>query len=207
MDTRNRSKLARHVARQMVSSRRRVGTASRVSQRVKSLAAEQKEDRVAILDAKVFRGMARGRAANVEIGAALIELKKILGHGRWQRHFKEAFAPHGLTLRTAENYMRAAREADSKIEKVSIFKPATDRGARTIRAATERAQTEVAGSSGHKLKKENISGERPALYRLPLHMSGDEMDACDTLQKSPEWQRFEQRILALLKQIWTEYGG
>ncbi len=88
-------------------------------------------DRVAELDAKVFRGMARGREANIEVGRALNGLKKILGHGKWQRHLAETFAPCGLTLRSAERYMRLASEADavSKNDNLSTFEPATDRGA------------------------------------------------------------------------------
>jgi hypothetical protein len=140
------------------------------------------------------------------VGRAFNELKKILGHGKWLRHFTKTFAPCGITLRTSENYMRAAREADSELEKVSIFKPATDRGARRIRDATERARAEVGAPSGHKLKKENIRLEGPALYRLPLHMSGDAMDACNALQKLPAWPRAEQKIIDLLKQLWIEYG-
>ncbi len=169
-------------------------------------AAERREDRVAELDAKVFQGMARGREANIEVGRALNELKKILGHGKWQRHLAETFAPCGVTLRSAERYMKMASEADavSKNDNLSTFKPATDRGAQEIRNATERAQAEVGAPSGQKLKKEprRVDG----IYKLPLRMTGDEKDAMDALRKLPDWPRAEKRIIALLKRLWVKYG-
>ncbi len=167
---------------------------------------EPKEVRIAKLDAKAFHWLARGHNANIEVGRVFNELKDILDHGEWQRHFMEAFAPCGITLRTAENYMKAAREADLKIEKVSNFKSAADRGARKVRCATERAQAEVGASSGRRAKQDNISVERPALYRLPLQMSGAQMDECDKLQKLPEWPRLEEKITDLLRQLWIDYG-
>src|SRR5713226_3753256 len=140
-----------------------------VTQRAEAAAAERIEHRVAELDAEVFRGMARGPEANIEVGRALKELKKILGHGKWQRHLAETFAPCGVTLRSAERYMKMASEADavSKNDNLSTFKPATDRGAQEIREATQQAETEVGAASGHnKLKKGR-------LHKLPLHMTED----------------------------------
>ncbi len=176
------------------------------SKKEAAAAAERREDRVAELDAKVFHWMARGREANIEVGRALNELKKILGHGKWQRHLAEAFAPHGLTLRSAERYMQWAREADaaSKLDKLSTFKPATDRGAQEVRDANERAQAEVGAASGDELKKEPRRVEE--IYNLPLRLTGDERDAMDALRKLPDWPRAEKTIIALLKQLCVEYG-
>src|ERR1019366_3192975 len=83
-------------------------------------AAERIEERIAELDAAVFRSMALRREANIEVGRALNELKKILGHGKWQRHFTETFGRSGLNLRTAERYMKRA----SKNDNVSFLKRA-----------------------------------------------------------------------------------
>lgn len=95
--------------------------------------------RIAELDEQVFRSIKQRSEANIEIGRALNEEKKILGHGKWQHHFAETFAPLGLKLRTAERYMERAREADSrlKIDSMSIFKSASDEGAREMREATQ----------------------------------------------------------------------
>jgi len=173
------------------------------TQSAEAAADERIEHRVAQLDATVFRSMARWREASIEMGRAFNELKKILGHGKWQRHFEETFAPHGITLRTAERYMKRANKPDatSKTVNVSIFKPATDQGAQEIREASQQAETEVGAASGHnKLKKEGH------LYKLPLHMTEDEKNAMDALRKSSHWPRAEKRIIALLKRLWVKYG-
>ncbi len=173
---------------------------------VATATAERREDRVAELDAKVFHWMARGREANIEVGRALKELKKILGHGKWQRHIAETFAPCGITLRSAERYMKLAREADaaSKNDKLSTFKPATDRAAKEIKNADERVQAEGGAASTDKLKKEprRVDG----IYNLPLRMSRDEQDAMDALRKLPDWPRTEKMIIGLLRRLWVKYG-
>jgi len=168
-------------------------------------AAERLQARIAELDEKVFQGIARRREASIEMGRAFNELKRILGHGKWQQHFEETFEPCGLTLRTAERYMERARKADAvtKNDKLSIFKPAADQGAQEIRDATEEARAEVAASSGHtKLRKKN----KRYVYRFPLNVTDIEKDAMDTLLTLPDWPLLEKRILSLLRRIWMEYG-
>jgi len=68
----------------------------------------KKLQRIAALEASAFRCIARGRQANIELGHVFNQLKRVVGHGRWQRYFEQKFAPKGITLRTAENYMRLA---------------------------------------------------------------------------------------------------
>jgi hypothetical protein len=167
-------------------------------------AAEQMEDRVAKLDATILRSMARRRDAAIEMGRAFTELKTILGHGKWQRHFAETFVPCGINLRTAERYMKRALEADaiSKNDSVSTFKQANDRGAQAMREANQHARAEVDASLGNnKVKKETLR-----LYRLPLRMTGDEQDAMEALRKLPDWPRAEKKIVSLLKRLWVAYG-
>jgi hypothetical protein len=165
---------------------------------------ERAENRIAELDAIVFRSMAQQRKARIEMGRALNELKKILGHSNWQPHFAEMFAPRGLMLRTAERYMKLARKEDhiSKIGTLTIFKPTTDQGAQDIRAATGRAQAEVAAASGKsKTKKRSLH-----LYRLALRMTDTEHAAMDVLRKLPEWPRTEERVIGFLKSLCVEFG-
>lgn len=168
-------------------------------QSAKAMTAEQKEDQIAELDAKAFHWLARGREANTEVGRAFNELKVILGHGKWQRHFAKTFAPRGITLRTAENYMRLAHNADPKIEKLSTFKPASDPEATEIRKATEKAQAEV-GDAVHQ------TSERKQIYKLALHLSIDDQNAADRLWKSPHRPRAEKEIVRRLKQLCVEFG-
>lgn len=164
--------------------------------RAEAKAVEQKEDRVAALDAKVFRCLARGRDANIEVGRALIELKQILGHGKWQRHIEEKFA---FSLRTAERYMRLAKaEAESKSDKVTVFKPASDPEAVKIRSATDQAQAEVGRTVLPLL-------ERKEIYKLALHLSMDERNATDQLWNSPCRTRAEKKIIDLLKRLYVEF--
>ena len=127
---------------------------------------DQIQTRIAQLDAQVFRSAARRREANLEIGRACIELKKILGQGKWQTHFAVILAPSGLTLRTVERHMRKAKEADAqtKNDTGTILKPAADEYAASIRSATKHSQAKLSAVSAQ-------SGPRktPArLYRLAL---------------------------------------
>ena len=75
---------------------------------------ERVEDRVAQLNATIFRCWSRRREASIEAGRAFIELKELLPHGKWERHVKETFSPQGISLRTAERWMERARKNDEK---------------------------------------------------------------------------------------------
>jgi len=170
-------------------------------------AAERTENRIAELDAQVFRGLARRREVTIEVGRALNELKKLLGHGKWKHHFAETFAPSGFNQRTAQRYMKRARKVDADLENdtVSLLKKATDRGAQEIKDATNQAEEEANSLSSHRnLQKEPLRLD--GIYRLPLHMTGDEKDAMDALRELPDWPRAEKKIVSLLKRLWVEYG-
>jgi hypothetical protein len=165
-------------------------------------ATDQIEDRVARLDATIMRSMTERREASIEAGRAFNELKKLLGHGKWKRHFDEMFASQ-ITLRTAERWMKRAAKANiaSRSDSVSNFKSASDQDAQNIREATEQAQAEVdAQSAQRKVKKEG------RLYMLPLHMTDDEKNAMDALRKSPHWPLGEEKILSRLRRLWIKFG-
>jgi hypothetical protein len=163
------------------------------------------ETRIAQLDAQVFRSAARRREANLEIGRACIELKKILGHGKWQTHFADILAPSGITLRTVERYMRRAKEAaaQAKNDSGTIFKPAADEYAASVRSATKHSQAKLSAASA-------VSGarKRPArLYRLTLRGLADhEHDAVDALRKLTEWPSVEKKLVSFLRKQFVKYG-
>lgn len=161
----------------------------------------EKEGRVAELDAEAFRWLSRGREANLELGRVFNQLKKILGHGTWLHHFKETFKSSGISLRTCENYMRAAREADSKFARFSNLKPANDEAAQEIEDATQRAEAELGA-----LPSPNKLRQTARLYQLPLHLTKDERDAMDALRRSAEWPRAEEQVVRLLRRLWVRYG-
>jgi hypothetical protein len=164
----------------------------------------QIEKRIEALDETVFRSFAKRRQATVEAGRAFNELKKLLGHGKWQRHFEEVFVPRGITLRTAERYMKRAKRADSAAENdnLSNFKLASDEGAQEIREATDEAQAEVEAASNHSKSKKDSRH----VFRLPLRMTANEIEMAATLQQLPDWHRAERRIVRLLRELCLKYG-
>lgn len=161
------------------------------------------QGRVARLNATIIRCWARRREINIELGHAFNELKRILGHGRWKRHFEETLAPQGISLRTAERYMKRAKKAEAQEESdnMSIFSPATDREAQHIRRATEKAQANVDAN----LNRRHSTGDI-LVYRLPLHMTADESRATDALRTSLEWPRAERQVVRLLGRLWQKCG-
>lgn len=163
------------------------------------------EDRVAQLDAGILRWWTRQSRDGIEAGRAFNELKRILGHGKWQRHFKERFAPSGITLRTAERYMKLANQADAKAknDNLSIFTQASDRDAQTIRNATERAQSVVEPLQSR--DKTNYKASHVCTYRLPLRITVDEKNSLDALRNSGEWSEAERKIVALLRRLFVKF--
>jgi hypothetical protein len=181
---------------------------SRRRQSAASAVGEAKAERLAALEAKALHWIARGRAANVELGRVFLQIKDIVGHGRWERYYAERFGSCGVAQRTAQTYMQLAREEDdiSKSAASALFPPAADPQTQAINAATERAQAEVGGAARDKVRKEQVRLEGPGLYELPpIHRTGDEMDACNELVNS-HWPRAEEEIIALLKQLYVECG-
>lgn len=159
------------------------------------------EDRIAALDARIFQFWARRREANLQLGRAFNELKEVLGHGKWKAHFEKVFAPQGISLRTAERYMKRAKKEDTKAksDKLSNFEEATDPGASQIKEATEKAAADVAAASNH-----SKQARTSRLYHLPLHMTDKEKESTDALRRSSEWPRAERQIVRLLRRLWTE---
>jgi hypothetical protein len=180
------------------------GNGADLAERAEAIAtAEETENLIAELDAIVLRSIAERREASIEAGRAFNKLRRILGHGKWQRHFQETFSSK-ITLRTAERWMGRAKRADSdsKTDAVSIFKPASDEHAKKIRRATREAEAEVEGASRDNTKDKTFRH----IHNLPLRMTSDEHEWTLTLQKLPKWNRAEGKILRLLKELWIKYG-
>lgn len=64
----------------------------------------------------------RGTRIYLEIGLALLRVKKALDHGRFRKWIAAEF---GMSDKTAENYMNAASSFEGKFETVSNLKPTT----------------------------------------------------------------------------------
>lgn len=166
-------------------------------------AAERVQNRIAELDAQIFKSMQDRRKASVAAGRAFNELRKILGHGKWLLHFNEVFTPTGLKLRTAQRWMKRARrtDADSKNDNVTHFKTATDPSARELKDAAEQDKTEINAASEPKTPRK---GHR--LYSLPLHMADELQEAMDALRKFAAWPEEERKIVRELHQLCLNYG-
>lgn len=99
------------------------------------------EEKLAALDARAFQWLARGHKANIEAGRVFLEIKHTLkcsaGHGHWERHFAVRFAPMGVSLRTAQEWMAMAKKAKSA--ESAFFPAADDPQAQDVNDATEKA--------------------------------------------------------------------
>jgi hypothetical protein len=162
----------------------------------------EQEERIAQLDATICRCWAQRGEEGIKIGRALNEQKHIFGHGKWQRHFKETLAPIGISLRTAERWMKRARKKDAveRNDNMSILETATDRGAQEIKDATARAEAEASTATHNK------PSQKRRLHNLPLHVTDVERDASDALLKSTEWPHAEKEIIHLLKHLCVKHG-
>jgi hypothetical protein len=164
---------------------------------------EKIKDRVAELEATIFRCWTRRCEAVLELGRAFRELKKLLGHGKWKKHFKEAFAPQGISLRTAERYMHEAKRADAetKSDKLALLNRATDSTAQQVHSATEQAKAKVDAELNQSKSEKDIR-----IYRLPLHITVEDGKAVDALRNSEEWSRAEKQIVRLLLRLCAKYA-
>jgi hypothetical protein len=152
------------------------------------------EDGVAELTARVIRQIYRHRQSRIELGRDLIQLKAKLkarkGHGSWETYFTEKFGPFHLSLRCAQNYMKAARKEDSKNETFRFSKPGGGSHAESIRDAEKRAKAEEA----------HIRGQQK------IQLDKDFRAITTELLKLPLWPRVHKEISDLLNQIATKHG-
>jgi hypothetical protein len=162
--------------------------------------AKLKAERAA-LEACAFRLIAQHRKVRVELGRTFLRIKATLKHGRWKTYFGEVFGECGISLRSAERYMRMADEADEdpKNDRLSLFEPATDSQAVKTRDATAKAEFEV----GHRQKGQvRVKG----IFKLPLLLTVDEQKATCKLLNSPNWPSAQLGIITLIKQMCVKFG-
>jgi Protein of unknown function (DUF3102) len=142
------------------------------------------ERRITELIQQVFISIADRRKANIEIGLACVELKELVGHGKWIVFFEKTFSKR-LNLRTAERYMRLAQA--NKFDKVSNFQTSNSKRARKMRKATEQAKAEV----------------RAVGRRDPASIIERTINA---LRRSSHWHIAAPEIIAYLRQLCSKYG-
>jgi hypothetical protein len=182
-----------------------------------AVAAEANKARLGVLEALAFDWIARGREANIELGRVFIQIKEIVGYGKWEEYYEATFAPYSVALRTAQLYMKMACEADEakRNANLALFPPADDPQATAVIAASEQAKQDVANAAhcapepaapkpGKRPRKSRLRLD--GIYRLPLFLTGEQKDHLDELRKSQNWRGAELEILATIKRLFVKYG-
>jgi len=102
------------------------------------------DDQVAKLDAMIIRGIAQRADAKIQIGRALNEQKRLLGHGKFKSHVSDVLGSM-ISVRTAERYMKVARKEDTeaKSDKVSLLNSGSDDGATDIKTSAQKGKAAV----------------------------------------------------------------
>jgi len=162
-------------------------------------AAEWINSHIAKLDVVIIKGIATRKDAKIQIGRALIEQKKILGHGKFKRHFSEVLGSM-IELRTAQRYMKLAKKHDAvaKSDKLSLLISGSDDGAKDVKTTTESAREGV----NSRLGKQKII----AVYKLPLRLCSAYRKAVDELRASPAWPEAHESVILVLRRFCTNQG-
>jgi hypothetical protein len=199
---------ARHTAGKLGNQKRLHRSAGRIPQSAEAIADRAKS--LSALEEKADWLIWRGREANTECGRTFLEIKNVVGHSNWIAYFKKRFLPKGVALRTAQEWMALAKRemsrkadsdkyADSAYLESELFRPATDEEAVERRATNARAT-----ALRHKPKRIRLEG--PAIYNVPLPLTGDQRDAMDQLVGSEHWREAEKRFVDFSQQLFVEYG-
>ena len=180
----------------------------------------RKTHRIAELEERADQWIKRGREANIELGRVFILLKELVGHGRFEKYYEQKFGrPYGIAFRTAQVYMRLAREADEEAKGAdsALFPPATDRHAVAIREATEKARLAVADADQHSSDGSITSvdacsandSEKPVssmcTCRLYIRMTKDQRDSISALWRSEHKHVAEVEVTNYLMDLCAKY--
>ena len=173
-----------------------------------ALANEVKTNALSKLNARASRWIARGRKANRTLGKIFNRIKALVGHGKWQDYFAKHFEHRGIDFRTAERYMRDAREAGalSKNDKLTNSVPASDPQAKEINKATAHDEAAVVRAGGELSDSKESLVRREVTCILRLKMTGVQKTAIDALRNSPLGLAVEAEIKAMLFHLCKFHG-
>jgi hypothetical protein len=179
---------------------------SDATQSAEALAEIAKAKRLAALSHEALELFERGRSANIKLGHVFIEIKELVGHGKWEEYFVQQFAPRGIPIRTAQDYMNlAAREGEaSKNAKSAFLTEATDPQARAMKQAVENARAKIAqaakaGAGSHESRSPKARVRPSGILRVPLLMSGVGKNKFERLMRSGNWPWAQKEILDLIE--------
>jgi hypothetical protein len=154
------------------------------------------------LEKEAFRVITFYDKARLRLGQIFIRLKSTLKHGQWERYYERTFGDCGVSLRSAERYMRKAAKADrdSRNDSLTVLKEGTNSEAVKIRNATKEAAERVQAAVGC------CTQNTEAVYRLALHLSAIKREATIRLWQSQHRPPVEKKIIAVLSKSLIEFG-
>lgn len=149
------------------------------------------------LEREAFRAIGFYKKARLQLGRIFNRLKATVEHGRWEQYFETTFGHSCVSFRTGQRYMKAASRDDRefKNQSVMLFKAGNGSHARVIRNATENAKVVQA-----------ISKVPAKIYRLPLELTPDQLQATTQLWASSYRRAAEEAVVASLNKQCAKYG-
>jgi hypothetical protein len=170
-------------------------------------------DRIVELETEARAWIGRGREANIQLGRILQKLKALVRHGSFEKYFESKFGrPYGIAFRTAQAYMRLAREADEEAKSAgpALFNLATDPHAVAIREAAERARQTVAdaaedGSSDSTTSDAAVSANPICIFRPYIRMTRAQRDTIAPLWKSEHRHSVDNDVTNYLLKLCEKY--
>jgi hypothetical protein len=155
------------------------------------------------LEGNAFRLLGNREKVQIEVGRIFNRLKKTVDHGKWEKYFEKIFGePYEIDMRTAQNWMRKAREADIDLENArrALSHRAQDPHAVKMRKVTAHAEKEV----GQKPSK-----VVPVSVRFTVAFAGTEQqrDKARDVLRSPLRARVNHEFLKMIERLHPEVGN
>jgi hypothetical protein len=142
-----------------------------------------------------------------EAGRALNRLKPMFRKkGTWGSRLEMEHQRSGHSVRSLQEYMKAAKEADAKNAELRVFAKATDTTAVAIEKAGEAAEQkvkeaitagELVGPTGPAVKRSRKSPPlKDGIFNFPMCLTGKEKEASKRAVASEEWSELQTDMTA-----------
>jgi hypothetical protein len=152
------------------------------------------------------RALAAASWDMLEAGRAFNRLRPMFLKGTWMARLKMEEHRSGHSVRSLQEYMKAAREADAKNAELRVFAKATDPTAVAIEKAGEAAEQkvkeaitagELLGPTGPKAKSSRKSPPlKDGIFNFPMRLTGKEKEASKRALASEEWPELQGEMTA-----------
>lgn len=162
-------------------------------------------------------GLADASAGILVAGRAFNELKPMVPRGAWVPRLKKEAERSGHSVRSIQEYMKAAKEGDAKNAGLRALAKATDPKAVAVMEAGEHAAEAVADAitaaeltGKTELKTKKPPRKSPPLldgpFQLPLYLTGGEKKASKQMLASRKWPRVQKYLTAKWRRQLVKYG-